>query len=71
MHPITCEILSKVDKYDRARQREAFQLQNRLTTTRAECPNILVQRVNALGTLMMATGARLKDWKMPSSSQAP
>jgi hypothetical protein len=67
--PTLCEILSDGDEYDRARQRDAFQLQNELTAAGRKCPILFEQWVNTLGTLLMATGARLKGWKIPSSSQ--
>ena len=65
------EILSEGDEYDRARQREVFQLQNELTAAGRNCPCLFEQWVNTLGTLLMATGARLKEWKIPPSSQLP
>lgn len=71
LHPITCEVLSEGDQYERAVQREAFQLRNRLTAAGVKCPSLVVRWVNALGVLLIAIGARLKVWKIPPSSQVP
>lgn len=71
LNPTMCEILSEGDEYDRAVQRGAFQLQNELTAAGRKCPSLFEQWVNTLGTLLVATGARLQEWKIPSSSQVP
>ena len=70
LHPITCEILSEGDKHDRAAQREAFQLRNRLTPAGVKYPGLFGQCASALGTLLVATGARLIAWQIPPGSQA-
>ena len=69
LHPITCEVLNKGDKQDRARQREAFQLRNRLGEAGAKYPSLLAQWAKALGTLLVAMGARLIAWQIPPRSQ--
>ena len=40
LHPITCEILSEGDQYDRAVQREALQLRKELTAARVKYPGL-------------------------------
>ena len=69
LHPITCEVLGKGNKRDRARQREALQLRNRLGAAGARHPSLLALWVKALGTLLVAMGARLIAWQIPPSYQ--
>lgn len=69
LHPITCEVLNKGNKQDRARQREAFQLRNRLDAAGARYPSLLARWAKALGTLLVAVGARLIAWQIPPRSQ--
>lgn len=65
LHPITCEILGKGNKQDRASQREAFQLRNGLGAAGARHPSLLAQWAKALGTLLVAMGVRLIAWQIP------
>jgi len=69
LHPITCEVLNKGNKQDRARQREAFQLRSGLSEAGAKHPSLLAQWANALGTLLIAMGARLIAWQIPPASR--
>ena len=69
MHPITCEILSKVDKYDRTVQREAFQLRKRLGAVGPKYPSLFAQWASTLGTCLVVMGARLIAWQIPPGSQ--
>ena len=69
LHPITCEVLNKGDKQDRARQREAFQLRNGLGETGARYPSLLALWAKALGTLLVVVGARLIAWQIPPASR--
>ena len=69
LHPITCEVLGKGNKQDWARQREGFRLRNRLGAAGARHPSLLAQWAKALGTLLVAIGARLIAWQIPPSSQ--
>ena len=69
LHPITCEILGKGNKRDRARKRDAFQLRNRLGPAGARYPKLLALRARALGTLLVAVGARLIAWQIAPRSQ--
>ena len=69
LHPITCEILSEGDQYDRAVQREALQLRKELTAARVKYPGLFVQCASALGTLLVVMGARLIAWQIPPGSQ--
>ena len=69
LHPITCEILNRGNKGERARQRETFQLRNRLGAAGTRTPSHLALWVKALGTLLVAVGARLVAWQIPSGSQ--
>lgn len=70
LHPITCEILCKGSKRERARQREAVQLRNRLGAAGIRYPSILALWAKALGTLLVAAGARLIAWQIPPASRA-
>ncbi len=69
LHPITCEILSEGDKHDRAVQREALQLRNKLGAAGGRFPSLFVQCASALSALLVVIGARLIAWQIPSSSQ--
>ena len=71
LHPTTYEILSEGDEYDRAVQREAFQLQNELTMAGIRCPSLFVQGVNALGAILVTTGTQLKSWQVTADSRVP
>ena len=69
LHPITCEILNEGDKRDRAVQREAFQLRNRLTAAGVKYPGLTIKGARALSTLLVAVGARLIAWQIPPANQ--
>ena len=71
LHPITCEILNEGDKRDRAVQREAFQLRNKLGAEGVRYPSFFAQCASALSTLLVAVGARLIAWQIPPGGQMP
>jgi hypothetical protein len=69
LHPITCEVLNKEDKHNRAAQRETFQLRNQLDAAGIKHPSLFAQGAGSLGTLLIATGARLIAWQIPPGNQ--
>ena len=70
LHPITCEILSKGDQYDRAVQREALQVRSKAGAAGGKHPSLFAQGACALGALLVAMGARMIAWQIPPGSQA-
>ena len=69
LHPITCQVLNDAEKHDRAVQREAFQLRNRLGAAGFKYPSLFAQWASTLGTFLVVVGARLIAWQIPPGSQ--
>jgi hypothetical protein len=69
LHPITCQVLNEAEKHDRAVQREAFQLRNKLGAAGSKYPSRFAQWASTLGTFLVVAGARLIAWQIPPGSR--
>ena len=65
LHPITCQVLNEAEKHDRAVQREAFQLRNKLGAAGSKYPSRFAQWASTLGTFLVVAGPVGKFFNEP------
>ena len=62
MNPITFEVMNDIEKYSRAKQREARQLLREARSARSGQPSRMQKMVSRLGDLLVGVGNWLLGW---------
>jgi hypothetical protein len=61
MHPVTFQVMNEVEKYNRTKQREAYQLMSKAQTVRPGRPDRIQKLLSCLGGFLVDVGQWLVE----------